>query len=380
MRISLSMTSWGDLMLRLFFVVCVIGVCSCLRGQESDLAANVELYEQKLSEETSFEFIQQPLSKVAVTLAKQHGISIKIDPAAVEANPDTPTLPISAGLLKVSLRSALRLMLRTHDLDFVIRDRRVLITTSEIAESTLHDRSYDMPSYVVSSPEPFIQMLQDTALTGEEITEAKLVGQKLMIRARRTLHDRISSLVRQLPQALNQGIVRSRIQKQLDKPANLQYIFSPLDEIIEANRINHRLIIVIDKNSLLEEGIPIDKRITFHLDGVRIGDALQFMLNKYNVALIEQDDVLVVTSKKKADSKMQLGVYWMPPGAEKHMTSVRDLVLKQTGSLWSELGGPNRIAVYKNLFVVTGNHQVQDGMRAYANRMTAVYLNSKNNE
>ena len=114
---------------------------------------------QALDDDTSLQFLDSPLEEVVLFLEDQHDIQIELDTRALDDVGIGTDVPISKNLKGISLRSALRLMLRDLDLTYVIRDEVLLITTPEEAESKLITKVYPVGDLVLpiqsSSLNPF---------------------------------------------------------------------------------------------------------------------------------------------------------------------------------------------------------------------------------
>ena len=88
-----------------------------------------------LKSPTQVDFIETPLQDVIDFLKDYHGIEIQIDTKALNDVGIDPTTPITKNLKGISLRSALKLILREFELTYVIQDEVLLITTPEEAET-----------------------------------------------------------------------------------------------------------------------------------------------------------------------------------------------------------------------------------------------------
>lgn len=103
---------------------------------------NVEAIRRALDSTTELEFVETPLTDVVDFLKQRHGIEIQIDLKALnDANVALDT-PITKNLKGVTLRSALKLMLRDLDLRCLIHDEVVLLTTTNVANGSLETRVY----------------------------------------------------------------------------------------------------------------------------------------------------------------------------------------------------------------------------------------------
>jgi len=102
-----------------------------------------------LDDDTRLEFIETPLDQVVDFLKDQHGINIELDAGELDNVGIGTDVPITRNLKGISLRSALRLMLKDLELTYVIRDEVLLITTPEEAESELVTKVYPVGDLVL---------------------------------------------------------------------------------------------------------------------------------------------------------------------------------------------------------------------------------------
>ena len=84
-------------------------------------------------------------------LKDRHKIEIQLDRKALSDVGIGSDTPVTRNLQGVSLKSALRLMLRDMELTYIIKDGVVLITTPERAESELETRIYPVGDLVLPS-------------------------------------------------------------------------------------------------------------------------------------------------------------------------------------------------------------------------------------
>jgi hypothetical protein len=86
------------------------------------------------------EFVETPLSQVAMMLSEQYDIPIQFDTAALDAVAASPDVEVTVNIANVTLRSALDLMLRnsgTEELTYIVDNEVLLITTQDEAEQRL---------------------------------------------------------------------------------------------------------------------------------------------------------------------------------------------------------------------------------------------------
>ena len=105
--------------------------------------------ERALDTPTQMEFVDAPLSEVIEFLKDYHHIEVQADNRALADVGIGTDTPITINLKGISLRSALKLILREHSLTWIIQDEVLLITTPEEAESQLTTKVLDVSDLVV---------------------------------------------------------------------------------------------------------------------------------------------------------------------------------------------------------------------------------------
>ncbi|PQO27549.1 hypothetical protein C5Y96_18650 [Blastopirellula marina] len=104
---------------------------------------------QQLESETKIQFIDTPLEEVVGYLKQLHGIEIQIDNRALEDVGLSTDTPVTRNIEGISLRSALRLMLKELDLTYIVANEVLMITTPEEAESELITKVYPVADLVL---------------------------------------------------------------------------------------------------------------------------------------------------------------------------------------------------------------------------------------
>lgn len=98
---------------------------------KADLRPSYDRIMGALDSPTEFDFIETPLKDVVEHMKIKYGIEIQIDTKGLSDAGITADVPITRSLKGISLRSALRLMLRDHGLDFQAANEVLLITVAE---------------------------------------------------------------------------------------------------------------------------------------------------------------------------------------------------------------------------------------------------------
>lgn len=113
-----------------------------------------------LSDETTFDFIEVPFSESMEMLGEMHDIPIVIDSRALEEIGLDTEFEVTLRLKNVTLRSALRVLLRQFDLTYEIDDEVLQVTTYEAAEKKRHVRMYRLPPELASNIDEIIKTMQ----------------------------------------------------------------------------------------------------------------------------------------------------------------------------------------------------------------------------
>ncbi len=105
--------------------------------------------QKALGDETTQQFIEEPLESAIRIISETHGIPIVVDRQALEEIGLTADTPVTMDLKNVTLRSFLRLMLREFTLTYMIKDEVLQITSEEAAELNLINKVYPVGDLVV---------------------------------------------------------------------------------------------------------------------------------------------------------------------------------------------------------------------------------------
>jgi len=125
--------------------------CRCA----GDHGPNVERIKQALAESlksSGLEFTDEPLENVVNFLQDEYGIPIQLDVPALEGAGLTADEPMTVNLQNISLRSAIRLLLKPKNLTYIIRNEVLIITTPEVAEHELVVCVYEVRDLVTVFP------------------------------------------------------------------------------------------------------------------------------------------------------------------------------------------------------------------------------------
>ena len=126
-------------------------LCKCVGESDSEVVPRIERALRDPLRGTGLDFADVPLEEIVTVLEEDYGIPIELDVPSLDDIGIGPDEPVTISLHGISLRSALRLMLKQLQLTYIIQDEVLMITTPEQAESELVICVYDVRD-LVSGP------------------------------------------------------------------------------------------------------------------------------------------------------------------------------------------------------------------------------------
>ena len=255
---------------------------------------------------------RRPLSGYVADVAQRHGIQIKLDEQALlEEGVSLDTVvgfePVNGAPNRVSLRSALRLMLHEPDLTYIIRDGYLLVTTKAEAESKETCRVY--PVGDLTLPGGFSSGVVDAKRNASRNDEG--------LRDYNSLIDLITTAIAQI-------------------------------------------VVLVDVKSLEEENVALDLPITAHLRAVTLREAARQALKPLDMTFIVRDEVLLLTTTAEAEASLTTKVYpvydlvYAEPAVARAGRGSRgadydpliQILSREAPNTWDNVGGPGTLQEY----------------------------------
>ena len=176
----------------------------------------------ELESSTTMDFIDAPLQDVVEYLKDFHDIEMQLDLRALEERGVGADTPITARLKSLSLRDALRYLLDQYELDYVVQDSMLLITTRDAADQIREVRVYNVAECVgptVTSHElanaikdlfgpraaPTSKVTNGHGLVHDVSGFVVPLGEVLIVRASQREHEEIEKLLCALGKSLAHG-------------------------------------------------------------------------------------------------------------------------------------------------------------------------------
>ncbi len=100
-----------------------------------------------------------------------------------------------------------------------------------------------------------------------------------------------------------------KIQKELDEPTQIDFIDTPLEDVLNYLEDFHEIEIEIDQRALDDIGVDSGSPINRNLSGISLRSALRLMLDDLDLTYIIDNEVLMITSIEEAETRLVTKVY-----------------------------------------------------------------------
>lgn len=301
-----------------------------------------------LSSNVNLNFIEMPLLDVARILEEKHGIQVLLDEKALtDANVALDT-PINFRIQGISLRSALRLLLRDLDLKMIPKEDLLWITTKDIHDDYCEPRVHEVLDIAVSpgaDPSSFWQYDFDSLIDlvqngirpdvwnthgGSGAIEKLPNAGAIMACVNPEIQDHIAQLLAMLRRSREQQFAGGNlkplaqrslasikthataapaIRKAIAERINLRCDGDPLDAVLDKLFEQVKVPVCLDVKALNDANIALDEPVTIKLKACRLSDALEIVLRPKDLHWTIVDEVVLITTKDMANDTMTARVY-----------------------------------------------------------------------
>ncbi len=299
-----------------------------------------------LDRRITLDFVERPLDELVEVLCKETGVNVQLDSRALDEVGIDSQMPITFSIKNVSLRSALRLMLRVQDLTVIVQDEVLLITTPEEGEQYLSDRFYPVGDLIAQTDssgattydfeslmELIVDVVAPTSWDGVggagSIREAQFGDVPLAIVSQSlNVQEEVAELLAGLrklarehaadgrpadtsPVELNTRHARAKhaVRDALDQQIDIDFRRKPLTDAAAALGEQTGINVLIDRRALTQVGIDSGMEITLVLEQTTLRAALDFMLRQEDLAHVFQDEVLLITTPEEAECHLTTVLY-----------------------------------------------------------------------
>jgi len=339
-------------------------------------------------------FVGVPLNDVRKALVQEHKITIEPDINALSDAKIPTDVPVTCNLTGISLRSALKVMLRQLDLAFLVWKGGIVITTPQVAQRRMVTKTYPIadlfPPAYLSQPDyvdygSVIDLLFEHVAPSSwenvggpgSIERGQLDGlPALTVQASYQVHEQVAHCLDQLrreiartpeqqaeaesrppstpskppPDRVAPGAPGMALEKALEAPIDLEFQNQPLStNVIPTLRKRFPINVMVDRRALVSAGIDPEAPISGTANGIPFAEAFDKILDPYHLSWVMQEGVVLITTPKAADALLQTRVYLAAEealgdgGLEAAEAVVRQVTDSVAPDTWDRSGGPGSI-------------------------------------
>jgi hypothetical protein len=100
-----------------------------------------------------------------------------------------------------------------------------------------------------------------------------------------------------------------KIKNALQSPTQMEFVETPLCDVIDYLKDHHKIEIQLDTRALNEMGISSDTQVTKNLKGISLRSALRLLTADLGLTYVIRDEVLLITSAEQAAQTLCKRVY-----------------------------------------------------------------------
>jgi len=300
-----------------------------------------------LDRPVTLDFDGQTFKQVAGTLSEMCGVEVCVDERAFDECGIDSGATVRFAVKEISLRSALQHLLRLHDLEYLVIDDVLLITTP----STAGEEGYTVRWYPIGDLTLRTDLLEATKyhfhsleavitsnvapMTWEDVGGAGSISvpttggvPTLMVYQTPSVHEEIAGLLAglrriaaesnagRLPagavfphESTSRGRNERAIREALDRKIDVDFRRTPLTKVATTLRQKAGINVLIDRRAMVEVGMSPDVTVTLSAQGILLRAALRLMLRPLDLTHVIVDEVLSITTPEEAESLVPLGLY-----------------------------------------------------------------------
>ncbi len=182
------------------------------------------------------------------------------------------------------------------------------------------------------------------------------------------------------PSEAASSVAERKIEEALDSPTQLEFIETPLVDVIDYLKDYHQIEIQIDQRAMDEVGVDSGAPVTENIKGVSLRSALNLMLRDLELTYFIGNEVLVITTIEEAECQLSAKVYPVDDLVRRSDAPIRRSDAASGGTLadydtlieiitstvkpttWDDVGGPGSIAAAplgkKEMLVISQTYHV----------------------
>lgn len=169
----------------------------------------------------------------------------------------------------------------------------------------------------------------------------------------------------------------ARIEAELDQPTSLEFVETPLKDVVDYLKSRHQIEIVLDEKALEEAGIGADTPVTRQLHSTSLRSALKLFCRPLELTFYIDNDVLNLTTPDVADSELVTRTYPvldLLDGGDDYDSLIEAITTTVRPQSWDEVGGPGSICevATSSSLVISQTHESHEEVLRLLRALRAV--------
>lgn len=263
-----------------------------------------------------------PLTDVVDELRRKSNFPFLLDVVGIEEAGLPVDEPINFfSVEEIRVDQALDLILGELGLTWFIDEGILHVTTIEVANEVLRNRSYDLAPFRAAgiAPGTLLEIvMKATDALWEEVDGSggriSIVGDVMTIRQTYQVHRHLPQLLEAIvsPTGPAHGVYQAEklaCLRELQVITKVDFPETPLRDVASYLTKQHETPIFLDIIAIEEAGLHIDEPINFVMSGKSLATTLRLILSKFELTTIIRSGELFITTKDVANERFHAVVY-----------------------------------------------------------------------
>jgi hypothetical protein len=105
----------------------------------------------------------------------------------------------------------------------------------------------------------------------------------------------------------------AKIEAALKETSSLDCDQMPLTDVVAYLRARHGIEIQLDRKGLTAAAVDTSTLVTMHVKGIKLKSILKLLCDELELASVRRDDILLITTKERAEYFNEIRVYYVGP-------------------------------------------------------------------
>jgi hypothetical protein len=173
---------------------------------------------------------------------------------------------------------------------------------------------------------------------------------------------------------------RASLERALRGPTVFDFADTPLSDVVDYLANKHDIVMILDNKGLTDAAIDPSSPVTKSIrKPIRLASGLKLILEEFDLTYTIKDDVLLITTKEKADEVLIMNTYDVADLLDRGSSSraaMTQLIEAITSVVhpdsWDENGGPGSIVPFGEVLVVSQRADVHENITDLLSRLRSV--------